>query len=162
MFGLGKKKKTLIDDQNLYVPVSGKVVELTTVSDPVFAQKMMGEGFAVEPTGGPILAPVSGQVTAAQPHAVGFKRADGLEVLVHIGIDTVSMGGKPFKLLVQIGDVVNGGDKITEVDWQAIKDAGFPASTMVLITNSKDALDDFSVNYGSAEAGKIIGRAQAK
>lgn len=91
MFGFGKKK-TAVLDQRLYNPVMGQVIELEDVSDPVFAGGMMGDGFAVEPTGNEIVAPVSGEVTMVQGHAVGFKRADGLEILLHMGIDTVSVG----------------------------------------------------------------------
>ncbi|SYW13020.1 PTS system glucose-specific EIIA component [Oenococcus oeni] len=162
MLGFGKKKKVLVDDQKLYVPVNGKVVNLSTVSDPVFAQKMMGEGFAVEPEDKLVVAPVSGEVTVLQPHAVGFKRADGLEVLLHMGIDTVSMNGEPFKLFVKVGDIVSGCDKVAEVDWSEIKKAGFPLTTMVLITNSKDLLDDFSVDYGVSDHGESIGWAKSK
>ncbi len=162
MLGFGKKKKELVDDQKLYVPVNGKVVDLATVSDPVFAQKMVGEGFAVEPEDSMVVAPVAGEVTVLQPHAVGFKRADGLEILLHMGIDTVSMHGKPFKLFVKVGDIVSGGDKIADVDWPVIKEAGFPLTTMVLITNSKDLLDHFSVDYGEANHGTAIGWAKSK
>lgn len=162
MFGFGKKKKELVNDEKLYAPVSGKVADLTTVSDPVFAQKMMGEGFAIEPEDPIVVSPAAGKVTVLQPHAVGLKRADGLEVLVHMGIDTVSMNGKPFKLFVKVGDVVAGGDKLAEVDWPMVKAAGFPLTTMVLITNSKDALDKFSVQYGPAQQGQEIGQATSK
>ncbi|BDR55481.1 PTS sugar transporter subunit IIA [Xylocopilactobacillus apis] len=161
MFGFGKKKEVEAD-QNIYAPVDGEAVEITTVSDPVFAQKMMGEGFAVTPSGGDIVAPVAGTITVNQGHAVGIRRSDGLEVLIHIGIDTVSLKGAPFTQHVKIDDNVAGGDPLVTVDWQQIKDANLDPVVMVLITNSKDQLDQFTINYGDTKAGAELGLATAK
>lgn len=97
MFGIGKKKE-LKDDKELYNPVSGEVIELSKVNDPVFSKKIMGDGFAVEPKENKIFAPVSAKVTLVQGHAIGFKRADGLDILLHLGIDTVALKGAPLKL----------------------------------------------------------------
>lgn len=160
MFGFGKKK-TVANDNHLYTPVTGEVIKLDNVSDPVFAGKMMGDGFAVEPTGDTIVSPVAGKVTIQQGHAVGLERADGLEILVHIGIDTVSLNGGPFTPQVKVGDVVDGGDPLAEVDWQQVDDAKLPKTTMVLITNSADKLDNFSVEVGDSTAGSQIGQAIA-
>ncbi|WP_338417173.1 PTS glucose transporter subunit IIA [Oenococcus oeni] len=74
----------------------------------------------------------------------------------------ISLIGEPFKLFVKVGDIVSGGDKVAEVDWSEIKKAGFPLTTMVLITNSKDLLDDFSVDYGVSDHGESIGWAKSK
>lgn len=164
MFGFGKKK-TAVLDQRLYNPVMGQVIELEDVSDPVFAGGMMGDGFAVEPTGNEIVAPVSGEVTMVQGHAVGFKRADGLEILLHMGIDTVSLDGSPFKITVSVGDVVQGGDVIATADWAQVDAAGLPKTTMVLITNTADKLASMTMVFqeeAATNAGEEIATAKAK
>ena len=160
MFGLGKKKE-LQDDKGLYAPISGEVIEISAVNDPVFSKKIMGDGFAVEPTGNKIYSPVASTVTLVQGHAVGFTRADGLEVLLHIGIDTVSLNGSPFKLKVKVGDIVNGGDEVGSVDWTQVEAAGLEKTTMVIFTNS-DKLDSFDVRYEKVEAKETLGKAQTK
>ncbi|RZI49806.1 PTS sugar transporter subunit IIA [Lactococcus kimchii] len=156
MFGRGKKKE-LQDDKALYNPVLGEVIAISEVKDPVFSKKMMGDGFAIEPTGSKIFAPVASKITIAQGHAFGFTRADGLEVLLHIGIDTVSLNGAPFKLKAKVGDIVNGGDEIATVDFAQIKAAGLEKTTMIIFTNGAEKGLDFSVNYGSAQATEKIG-----
>lgn len=161
MFGLGKKK-VVVADVNLYAPVNGTVIDLTTVPDPVFAGKMMGDGFAIEPDDSRVVAPVAGEVTMLQGHAVGFKRADGLEILIHMGIDTVSLDGAPFDMQVQVGDVLEAGEPIAIADWAQIEAAGLPRTTMVLITNTTDKLASLDVQSGPATAGELIGKATAK
>ena len=164
MFGFGKKKK-VVQDERLYNPVAGSVVELAQVSDPVFAGGMRGEGFAVEPTGSEVVAPGSGEVTMVQGHAVGFKRADGLEILLHMGIDTVSLDGAPFKITVSVGDVVQGGDVIAVVDWAEVDAAGLPKTTMVLITNTANKLASMTRNWQDGVemvTGAEVGTAMAK
>lgn len=159
IFSRGPEK----DDQ-LYAPISGEVINIETVSDPVFAKKMLGEGFGVTHDGSnaTIVSPVAGEVTVAQGHAVGIKRYDGLEVLIHIGIDTVSLNGAPFTLNTKLGKKVKGGDELVTVDWQQIKDAGLDDSVLVLITNSKTNMDAFDVDYKQANAGDVIGKVTAK
>lgn len=164
MFGFGKKKK-VAQDERLYNPVAGNVIALAQVSDPLFAGGMMGDGFAVEPTGNEVVAPVSGEVTMVQGHAVGFKRADGLEVLLHMGIDTVSLDGAPFKITASVGDVVQGGDAIATVDWAQVEVAGLPKTTMVLITNTADKLASMTRSWEEdveTVAGSEVGTAIAK
>jgi len=164
MFGFGKKK-TVVLDQHLYNPVMGQVMELEDVSDPVFAGGMMGDGFAVEPTGNEIVAPVSGDVTMVQGHAVGFKRVDGLEILLHMGIDTVALDGAPFKITVSVGDVVEAGNVIATADWAQVDAAGLPKTTMVLITNTADKLSSMTMIFqedATTDAGEEIATAKAK
>lgn len=160
MFGFGKKK-VVENDVNLYAPVTGELINLENVSDPVFAGKMMGDGFAVEPNSGNVVSPVAGEVMLQQGHAVGIKRADGLEILVHIGIDTVSLNGEPFTPQVKVGDIVSGGDTLSVINWQSIEKAKLSKTTMVLITNSADKLDDLTVNIGLVTAGDQVGQASA-
>lgn len=160
MFGLGKKKE-LVDDKVLYAPVSGEVIELSKVNDPVFSKKIMGDGFAIEPTGGKIFAPVASKITLIQGHALGFTRADGLEVLLHIGIDTVSLNGVPFNIKAKVGDIVNGGDELGSVDWAKIEAAGLDKTTMIIFTNS-DKLDSFNVKYENTVEKHAVGQATTK
>ncbi|WP_125604729.1 PTS sugar transporter subunit IIA [Lapidilactobacillus bayanensis] len=161
MFGFGKKPA---EDNQLYAPTTGEVVNLETVSDPVFAQKMIGDGFGVKPdtSEATIVAPVAGEITLAQGHAVGIKRYDGLEVLIHLGIDTVSLKGAPFELKVKPGKVVKGGDPLVTVDWEQIKTAKLDNVVLVLITNTKDALASIDINYGPCQSGTVLGKAVAK
>jgi PTS system beta-glucosides-specific IIA component len=161
MFGLGKKKE-LKEDKTVYSPIEGQVVKIEDVSDPVFSKKIMGEGYAVEPTAGTLYAPVSASVTLVQGHALGFTRADGLEVLLHVGIDTVSLNGAPFKFKVKVGDIVDGGDEVGTVDWAQVEAKGLAKTTMVVFTNTADKLADFTVNYGQASAGSNVGQANTK
>lgn len=160
MFGL-RKKKEIQDDEMLYAPVSGTVIEISDVKDPVFSKKLMGDGFAIEPTGNKIYSPVASKVTVVQGHAIGFTRDDGLEILLHIGIDTVSLDGAPFKYRVGVGDIVNGGDEIGSVDWAQIEAAGLEKTTVVIFTNS-DKLNSFDVRYEKVEGKEILGKAQTK
>ncbi|WP_373702773.1 PTS sugar transporter subunit IIA [Weissella soli] len=160
MFGLGKKK--LVADEQLYAPVTGDVIDLGQVSDPVFAQKMMGDGFAIVPENGEVVAPVTGKVTIASGHAIGLQRADGLEILLHLGIDTVQLNGAPFDIQVKVGDIVAGGDALVNVDWQQIKDADLDTTTMIIITNTAESLDQLVVTNDHYQAGKVVGSATAK
>ncbi len=160
MFGLGKKK--LVADEQLYAPVTGDVIDLGQVSDPVFAQKMMGDGFAIVPENGEVVAPVTGKVTIASGHAIGLQRADGLEILLHLGIDTVQLNGAPFDIQVKVGDIVAGGDALVNVDWQQIKDADLDTTTMIIIINTAESLDQLVVTNDHYQAGQVVGSATAK
>lgn len=162
MFGIGKKKATLVEDTKLYAPLDGQTIELSSVSDPVFAKKMMGEGFAITPTGSQVVAPVAAEVTMIEGHAIGLKRADGLEVLVHLGLDTVTLNGAPFKSLVKAGDIVEGGTPLVTVDWAAVQAAGLETTTMIIFTNTNEVLADFDVKYQTVTAGETIGNANVK
>ncbi|WP_081166636.1 PTS sugar transporter subunit IIA [Lactococcus garvieae] len=161
MLGFGKKK-SVSEDTALYAPLSGQVIDLEEVSDPVFAKKVMGDGYAIEPTNNVVVSPVAGEITLVQGHAIGFKRADGLEILLHLGIDTVSLNGQPFDIKAKIGDKVEGGDKLGSVDWKQVESAGLPLTSMVLITNTAEKLDKISVQKGSAQEGEKLGQASAK
>ena len=123
--------------EEVYSVADGQVVALEQVKDPVFAQKMMGDGFAVEPANGNIVSPVSGTVSSIFPtkHALGLVTEAGLEVLVHIGLDTVSLEGKPFTVHVAEGQKVVAGDLLVTADLDAIRAAGRETSTVVVFTN---------------------------
>lgn len=125
--------------EEVYSVADGQVVALEQVKDPVFAQKMMGDGFAVEPANGNIVSPVSGTVSSIFPtkHALGLVTEVGLEVLVHIGLDTVSLEGKPFTVHVAEGQKVAAGDLLVTADLDAIRAAGRETSTVVVFTNAE-------------------------
>ncbi|TPE41192.1 PTS glucose/maltose transporter subunit IIBCA [Streptococcus shenyangsis] len=125
--------------EEVYSVADGQVIVLEQVKDPVFAQKMMGDGFAVEPANGNIVSPVSGTVSSIFPtkHALGLVTEAGLEVLVHIGLDTVSLEGKPFTVHVAEGQKVAAGDLLVTADLDAIRAAGRETSTVVVFTNAE-------------------------
>lgn len=118
----------------------GQVHAITQVADPVFSQKMMGDGFAVEPENGNIYSPVTGLVTSVFPtkHAVGLLTDNGLEVLVHVGLDTVALNGAPFSSKVTDGQRVNAGDLLLVADLEAIRSAGREVTTVVAFTNTAE------------------------
>ncbi|PAB01928.1 PTS transporter subunit IIBC [Enterococcus canintestini] len=118
----------------------GNVKPISAVNDPVFSQKMMGDGFGVEPQNGTVYAPVSGTVTSVFPtkHALGLLTDNGLEVLVHMGIDTVDLKGAPFTVKVKDGDKVSAGDVIAQMDLNAIKAASKQTTIIVAFTNAEE------------------------
>lgn len=166
MFGFGKKKAAPEQHEaEVYVaPVAGEYLPLAEVSDPVFSQGVMGDGYAINPTSGTICAPAAGEIALIQEtmHAFMIRTPEGGEVLVHIGIDTVDLGGDGFSALAKAGDKVEAGAPIIEVDWEAIQGRIPSKETMVMITNtakfniSKDSDERRTVNAGDrvAEATK--------
>ena len=141
--------------EEVYSVADGQVVALEQVKDPVFAQKMMGDGFAVEPANGNIVSPVSGTVSSIFPtkHALGLVTEAGLEVLVHIGLDTVSLEGKPFTVRVTEGQQVAAGDLLDTADLGAIREAGRETTTVVVFTNG-DAIKSVKLEQTGSLAAK--------
>lgn len=121
----------------LQSPLTGQARELSTAVDPVFAQGVMGQGVLIDPTEGELVAPVDGIVSVLFPtkHAIGLVSKDGVEILMHIGMDTVNLDGKGFEAHVKQGDHVKVGDKLISFDISAIKEAGYPVETPVIVTN---------------------------
>ena len=143
--------------EEVYSVADGQVVELEQVKDPVFSQKMMGDGFAVEPETGNIVSPVSGTVSSVFPtkHALGIVTEAGLEVLVHIGLDTVSLEGKPFTVHVAEGQKVAAGDLLVTADLDAIRAAGRETSTIVVFTNG-DVIKSVKLEQTGSHAAKTV------
>ena len=141
--------------EEVYSVADGQVIALEQVKDPVFAQKMMGDGFAVEPANGNIVSPVTGTVSSIFPtkHALGLVTEAGLEVLVHIGLDTVSLEGKPFTVHVSEGQKVAAGDLLVTADLDAIREAGRKTSTVVVFTNG-DVLKSVKLEQTGSLAAK--------
>ena len=148
--------------EEVYSVADGEVIALEQVKDPVFSQKMMGDGFAVEPTNGNIVSPVSGTVSSIFPtkHALGLVTEAGLEVLVHIGLDTVSLEGKPFTVHVAEGQKVAAGDLLVTADLDAIRAAGRETSTIVVFTNA-DAIQSVNLEQtGSLAANTVVAKVE--
>ncbi len=129
--------ETGASEMTLTAVADGTVEPLDHAKDPVFAQKMMGEGYFVEPRNGRIYSPVAGTISSIFPtkHAIGITTANGLEILIHMGINTVDLGGKPFDIKVSEGQLVTSDSLVADVDLAAIKSAGKETSMMVLVTN---------------------------
>lgn len=125
---------------DLAAPVNGKFTDLTQVSDEVFSKKMMGEGFAIEPADGQIYSPITGTVMSVfkTKHAIGIQTKEGLEVMLHMGLDTVELEGKPFTVHVKEGDKVTTDTLVATVDLEQIKDARKDSIILTLITNTND------------------------
>ena len=140
----------------------GQVIDLADVKDPVFSQKMMGDGFAVEPENGKIYSPVAGTVTSVFPskHAIGLVTDNGLEVLVHIGLETVSLEGKPFEVHVSEGEKVAAGDLLVTADLEAIKEAGRETSTIVVFTNATAIKSVTVEKLGQASAKTVVAKVE--
>jgi PTS system glucose-specific IIA component len=150
MFDFFKKSLELI------APVSGKVIDLSEVPDQVFAQKMAGDGVAIDTTGDIIVSPVDGVVSFIfkTNHAFGMMLDNGVELLVHVGIDTVELNGTGFERLIEEGTKVKAGTPILKIDREFIKEKGYSLITPVLIANP-DKLKEIKYNTGiEVEAGK--------
>lgn len=149
-------------------PVSGTVLDLGEVPDPVFSSKAVGDGLGVEPdsaaTSTEILSPVAAEVTmvAGTGHAIGLKTQAGLEVLVHLGVDTVELEGKPFSLTVSVGETVSAGQRLGTMDLAAVREAGKEVTAIVVLTNTPTHLESLSVTTGATEAGSVVATAELK
>ncbi len=143
------------DQETLLSPASGKVISITEVNDPMFSEKAMGDGFGVLPNDTEIEAPISGKIMLVAPtkHAIGIAADDGLEVLIHMGVDTVELNGEPFEVNVTEGDTVQAGQKMATMDIDAIKKAGKATDIIVAITNTAKMVKEVDINAGDIEVG---------
>lgn len=145
-----KVAKTQVSAQNVkvYSPIEGEIIPITEVDDQVFASKMMGEGFAVLPSNGTIKAPISGIVKMIAPtkHAIGIVTDDSMELLLHLGIDTVELNGAPFNLTIKEGETIQQGQVIGTIDLEMIEAKGKDATVMVIITDSKEIIAGLKYN----------------
>lgn len=144
-----KKEKTIV---TIYSPINGKVIELKEVPDEAFAQKMVGDGCAIEPDKGVICSPIDGQLMNIFPtnHAIIFETVDGLEMIVHFGIDTVKLDGKGFQKLREPG-AIKAGDEIVKYNLDEIKD-GVPSTRSPIIINNMEKVEKIEV----LSLGKIV------
>ena len=127
-----------LDSNAILSPVAGRLVNLEATGDPVFASRALGEGVGIQPTDSTVVAPVSGvlQTVAETGHAFGLKTDDGIEVLVHVGIDTVKMNGEGFHVAVSANQRVNAGDTLVTVDFDKVKEAGYSTTTLMTVLNT--------------------------
>ncbi|MCF1619972.1 N-acetylglucosamine-specific PTS transporter subunit IIBC [Tetragenococcus koreensis] len=147
----------------VYAAANGTVIPMTEVSDDVFSQKMMGDGYAVLPNNGEIFAPVAGKITNIFPtkHALGIETAAGVEVLLHMGIDTVTLKGGPFNLYVTENQKIARGQLLAKIDLEAIEKADRKTDIIVVFTNP-DNIADLAIEVGDKQANDIIGSVEAK
>lgn len=150
--------QTLGIRKELQTVAAGEVIDLATVNDPVFSKKMMGDGFAVIPTTGEVVAPVTGKVVSIFPtkHAIGMETEEGAEVLIHMGIDTVQMDQPAFEILVTEGQTVEAGAKLAQMNLTEIKNEGKDITIMVVFTDGK--VNEMILKHlGITELGTVIG-----
>lgn len=124
----------------LFAPANGKMIHIEDVEDAVFSGKLLGEGFAVVPSEGEVYAPVDGEIVVLQEskHAIGIKVNEKVEILIHIGIDTVNLNGKGFTSYVKIGDHVKAGEKLIDFDFSMVKTAGYKSDVIVIVIDHPD------------------------
>lgn len=149
----------------IVAPVSGRVIPIEDVPDPMFSEKVVGDGLGIsKPKSGKILAPVSGKVmmVAKTGHAFALKTENGLEVLVHLGIDTVELKGEPFDMTISRGDQIHAGDKVGIMDVDVIKSAGKDTTVIVAITNTAKKLDNLKVTHKAVTSGDPVAAATLK
>jgi PTS system D-glucosamine-specific IIC component len=161
MFGIKTEANSVIEFQetNLFVaPVQGNLLPLAAVPDEVFSKKMLGDGFAIDPTSGEVVSPISGEVATLFPtkHAIGIIDANGREVLIHFGIDTVHLQGNGFKSLVKQGEKVIAGQKILKVDLELVRGKALSVITPIVFTNLKESQTISLQNNESVKLGQKI------
>ena len=146
-------KKEEINPNFIYAPMAGNAVEITKVPDPTFAEGLLGNGIAIEPTDGKVYAPVNGTISTMfeTGHAVSLVSESGMEILIHVGLETVGLNGAPFQVKCKDGQKVKKGDLLFIADLEAIKAAGLPTITPVLVCNSDD-YTTFNTTTGKAVA----------
>lgn len=137
LFGKNEEK---FDPNHLYAPMAGAAVPVTEVPDPTFAEGLLGDGIAIIPTDGKVYAPCDATVEMmfTTGHAVSLSNAAGAEILIHVGLETVGLEGKPFKVHVASGDKVKKGQLLMEADLEAIKAAGLNTITPMLVCNTEE------------------------
>ena len=151
-------KKEEINPNHIYAPMAGEAVEISEVPDPTFSSGMLGNGIAIKPTDGKVYAPVNGTVDTMfeTGHAVSLVSDNGIEILIHVGLETVSLNGAPFQVKCKNGQKVKKGDLLFVADLDAIAGAGLPTITPVLVCNSDD-YTTFNVSTGKTVAqGEVV------
>lgn len=143
----------MAEKEKIFAPLTGKLLRLEDVPDPIFSKKVMGDGIAIQPTDGKVVSPVDGEVilVAETKHAIGIKSKTGAEILLHIGIDTVALKGEGFDIHVKAGEQVKHGDLLGTVDLDYIKQQASSTITPIIVTNGTD----FEVFDASQESNTI-------
>lgn len=153
-----KEIKPLNNKISIKSPIKGEAVPLSKVDDMTFAEEIMGKGIAIIPTSNEVVSPINGTVSMVfnTKHAIGLKSDDGVEILIHIGLDTVKLEGEHFNVFVKNGDRVNVGDKLVEFDKDAIKNKGYDVITPIIVTNTMDYLEVIASDVESVKQGEEI------
>lgn len=158
--GIFQADRTLKDKKVLSIatPMTGSMIDLEDIPDPVFSTRMIGDGFAVKPESGEVVSPCSGRIVQIAPtrHAVGIETKEGIEVLIHVGIDTVDLKGEGFDLCVKEGDLVNVGTRLMTVDIAFLTSRGKSLITPVLIINMEKIYKLELEPLDTLSAGKTI------
>ncbi len=151
-------KKIETEKDTVYSPIKGKVIPLSEVKDETFAGEVLGKGIGIEPAEGKVYAPFDGEITTLfdTKHAVGLSNEDGLEILIHVGINTVELDGKGYTAHVAEGDKVSCGDLLLTVDLDAIRKAGYDTTTPVIVTNSDDYSEVNALKVGDASVSEAV------
>lgn len=158
IFEIFKKKLPEVADDKIVSVCKGKMIEASQIEDKVFAQELMGKTVGFIPEDEHIVAPCNGTLEVLFPtgHAFAIRRKDGTGILVHIGINTVDLNGKGFKVFAKQGDVVKAGQKIVDIDLEVIKNAGFSSTTMLIITEPVDNVEYNFTDFKEKEEAEIL------
>ncbi|WP_270313910.1 glucose PTS transporter subunit IIA [Leuconostoc citreum] len=152
-----------MNNVEILAPITGQLIALSSVKDNVFSREVMGKGFAIIPTGQEIVAPVDGEVIALQGHAFGIKQTNGLEVLTHVGLETVTLNGKPYSWSIKVGEMVHAGDVIGHVDLAQVAAANLDATTMVVMTNTDDVVEHVNIlSQSTVNMGQSVAKVTLK
>jgi glucose-specific phosphotransferase system IIA component len=154
LFGSNKKNE---DEGKIYAPMAGEVIELGEVKDPVFSKRVLGDGVAIIPKDGRVYSPVDGRVTniAETKHAYGIETEDGVELLIHVGMDTVSLDGEGFEVKAKENKMVKRGELLGEVDLNVLRNRGFDTVTPIIITNMGD-VGEVDIRIGDVMGGQDL------
>ena len=154
----GKKETRVYADSDIVAPVTGSVVKNADIPDPVFAQEMLGKTFAIKPFGNKAVAPANGTLEVMFPtgHAFAVRMADGTGIMVHVGIDTVNLKGKGFKVLARQGDTVKAGQPVVRIDPELIRELGYNPITMLIISENPNEKEFVFTSKTSVQEGDII------
>ncbi|MED3821404.1 PTS glucose transporter subunit IIA [Priestia aryabhattai] len=152
------KKKNITQIEEIFAPLYGDIIPLSKVPDPVFSKKMMGDGIAIIPKSGKVVSPVNGQVIQVFPtkHAIGIRSEKELELLIHIGLETVELNGEGFEVLVNTDESIKVGDPLVKVNLEYLKSKNKDIVTPVIITNMEKVLEIKASQERVANFGDVV------
>lgn len=161
MFSKLKAKFSKSENKGIILgaPMAGEVIPVTEVKDPAFSQEILGKGVGIKPTNGRVVSPIDGEIVMVfgTNHAVSMKTADDVEILIHVGLDTVNLKGEHFKSFVKAGDNVKTGDLLLECDLEKIKEAGYDTTCPMVICNSGEFKEVNQIANGNVgETEKVL------
>lgn len=158
MFGFLKKKTVENNNEKILSPILGKAIESSEIPDPTFGEEMLGKGCAIVPSEGKVYSPVDGEVSMIfdTKHAITLTSDMGTEILIHVGLDTVTLKGEPFTILVEPDAKVKAGDPLMEFDAEVIKAAGLSVVSPVVICNTDDFKDVVRFTGKEVKPGDVI------